>query len=657
MRIYLALAWKELHELRWFWYAGMALMVVLPLTAELYEVFGFAGRARLLVNVTLALGAAFAVFTAVAATCRDLGAGVETFWRSRPISVATYVGVKFASGLLIVLSVAVAAIVFQHLLTMALTFGPGRGDQTWAEPLNAMAVQAPVMTAMYAVAFLLGAAIGQAVPAVFLALLAGLMLYFVPVLLPPLAYMDVFEALRHHGRRPQLSPQLGELAGTLLAIAGVAAVLAWLALERQVRIAVNAHVLGWTVAVLLLVMMSVAAMQIGSNLTPERVVPVTAERNEVVLEMITDGQRGIVATVGAGQINTQSRRELPDHAHVRVDIRGRILRSIDMNAKPAASEGVGIDRGWHRRTIPLFWTPSRPQRVTVPLVFSMTEYPEAEIVFPDGLPVGHRLLGLGAFDLIRESSDALVRATSFQRLFDTPYVFNVDVFQRDNRAMVFTPGYFPHNEDGTHHPARLMELAINPDHDLTSLRSLEWPARELSQRRSSIWRALLNDEGAFQLLDVPEWDMAERLWLTLKVAGWDMPTITFDEHHLLRFTHGQGVEVLRYSPVARRDINDQTGANGDMVRFERVGHRPPTPLERITGGHPLASLVHDDLLFVIVHEPQPGMIVFDLREPEQPRKLGHYAAPGELFMSLVATPDGKVILAGRDLHIFDPADW
>ena len=603
MKPMVSLLWKELHELRWFWYAGMALMVLLPLTAELYEVFGFPGTAQLLVTITLGLGAALAVLVAVATVCRDLDPRLEAFWRSRPISTGAYVGVKLVAGLAVVLSVAVAAILLQHLLALLLTFGPARGSLT--TPVNALLVQAAVMTAVYALAFAIAAATAQAVPATFLALLAVLLVYFVPVLVPPLAFMNVLDALREPG--PVLP-----LLTAMLVLAGLAAAAAWQAIDRQMRVAINVKSLGWTLAVILLLMVSVATMQVGSNLTPERIVGLTPTGEHAATSLVTDGRHGAATMVDAPGLAEAFEAGWRYRG-------GSAVAWIDLEGDPAA-------RPWgimHHAADPV-WLAQHPTLVSYIHAFHSLRFTTVDLEAKNDTWVVRQ----------REPVDLLG--------VDPPRISRIT--QHDDTLLIFSQGSTREEQ-----PAQLWQFQIEPDHSLELIEHWQWaaaPSRLLYGPRTP---QAGRTADMLPILGLSGRDVHERLAITFALAR-ERWLWRLDEHHLVRYADDHGVEILRI---------DASRATGTSVPYQRVGQRRPTPLERMAMGPAVHAQLHGDLLVVLAYEPRPGAVVFDLADPARPRKLGHYGVPGqaEVLATSAATADGRIILAGRRLHIFNTLQW
>lgn len=88
--------------------------------------------------------------------------------------------------------------------------------------------------------------------------------------------------------------------------------------------------------------------------------------------------------------------------------------------------------------------------------------------------------------------------------------------------------------------------------------------------------------------------------------------------------------------------------------LETSGQRDPSPLERLVGFQPYQITMRGGLVYVLDGVSMfGGLTVYDVRDPERIRRVGHYAAPGEDFYALSLTPEGKVLVGGRSLHIVE----
>jgi hypothetical protein len=65
-------------------------------------------------------------------------------------------------------------------------------------------------------------------------------------------------------------------------------------------------------------------------------------------------------------------------------------------------------------------------------------------------------------------------------------------------------------------------------------------------------------------------------------------------------------------------------------------------------------LVRDGLAYVLGNFDFGGLSVYDVRRPQQIRRIGHYAAPNELLRAIAPLPDGNILVGGNKLHIVAP---
>jgi hypothetical protein len=63
--------------------------------------------------------------------------------------------------------------------------------------------------------------------------------------------------------------------------------------------------------------------------------------------------------------------------------------------------------------------------------------------------------------------------------------------------------------------------------------------------------------------------------------------------------------------------------------------------------------VRDGLAYVVGLGPG-GLAVYDVSQPQQIRRVGHYAAPNERLQVIVPLLDGNILVGGNKLHIVAP---
>ena len=84
--------------------------------------------------------------------------------------------------------------------------------------------------------------------------------------------------------------------------------------------------------------------------------------------------------------------------------------------------------------------------------------------------------------------------------------------------------------------------------------------------------------------------------------------------------------------------------------FQKIARLHATPLELIVLNWPQRMILRDGLAYVLAG----GLYVYDVRDPEQPKRAGHYASPSESLLAISLLPDGRVLAAGQKIHILDP---
>ena len=49
-----------------------------------------------------------------------------------------------------------------------------------------------------------------------------------------------------------------------------------------------------------------------------------------------------------------------------------------------------------------------------------------------------------------------------------------------------------------------------------------------------------------------------------------------------------------------------------------------------------------------------GVTVYDIRQPQQIRRVSHYAVPNKWLQTIAPLPDGNILVGGNKLHIVAP---
>jgi hypothetical protein len=146
------------------------------------------------------------------------------------------------------------------------------------------------------------------------------------------------------------------------------------------------------------------------------------------------------------------------------------------------------------------------------------------------------------------------------------------------------------------------------------------------------------DEREFRLL-FPELESTEeRIERTIELGwSWSMAS----EGDILVSTEGYALKTYRLKSLEQADI----------AIFEQTGRRAATPLEQLIEMRPRQLSLRDGFCYALYYD---GLSVFDVRNPANIKRAGHYKAPEEWFSAMSLLPDGNVLLCGRSLHVVAP---
>ncbi len=253
--------WIAWRETRFLVYASLTVFVLLPFALDfLYtptdapEVWLYAGR---LVN--LLGGGTLAVIIGVALACPDLQTRLHTFWRSRPIPLLSLLWAKFCVGLLIAsiiptTSLLVDSIAFSTLYPESLRWSPAEYSYT-------LIFHTPVLMLIYSIAFLMGCLMRKPVEAALFSAAGGVIIYFLPLIYPPIEWLSVLRVYRILSITDPLS-----FAAVMAIGSGFAFTLAYHTLRWNFLFHLDQKAIGWGLALVAILLLATGSYQLGSNL-------------------------------------------------------------------------------------------------------------------------------------------------------------------------------------------------------------------------------------------------------------------------------------------------------------------------------------------------------------------------------------------------------
>ncbi len=582
-----SLLWKEWRTAQAYLWIGLGLFLGLPAIGGLQAMFQTTHRFALSTSPwVLSLGGVLAVLAAVGVTTPDLRPKVADFWRSRPIGVGPWLAAKYAVALAAVLVACTVPLAAE----MAFDF---RGDV--ADP--AYLIFLPFFwTAAFSLAFAAACLIDRPAHAAVLGLAGLLLVYLVPVVVPPLHWMSVtnlgdggslFDSAGH-GRWDLWTAEL-KFTGGMLALSAAAVAAAFVGVRRGWRVESGRRLLYGLVAAALLLLFASAAFQLGTNLPVLQRVELPA--NEHVRNVVVDGDHGYV-------LSQDWDRSRPVHNEA-----GwlQFCRSADLTPSglvlgppEQVSDDVAASLG------PQGWSaPSRGgyayrnSSVAVPGRDDVVDQQLRVVAVRPGYPV--RTLPLWRPTAIASGAELFVWG-------DRLYAFG------NYRLVVFditTPG----------------------------------EPRQVSDERFEGYGFRLRigaGPATFRcrLIPLPGVPAAGRAAATL--APWG-----FDGHLLCVWSKEDPDTLVGYR---------LSGLDDDTATFERVGQYRPTLLQRLvnrTAG--TTASPGNGLVYVMGYSGSQtfsaGVTVLDASGPRPMRPVGHFAAPAAWFVDPL--PDGRAVVGGE----------
>jgi hypothetical protein len=250
-----ALAWKEWRETWIFLVIGLGVFLGLPVIAAVEARWQYSRRFEIsTVPWVVAFGAVLAVFVAVGATCRDFNEALEGFWRSRPVGVTRWLIIKFGVGVAVVVIACGIPLVAEALV------GAAPRVTGWDEvrSVNDEVASCLLILPSFSLGFLAGCLVRRAAHAAILALAGVLLIYLLPVVLPPLNWLSAANLDRAQSGWPYVGGVLGLTAAAFL----LALIAAW----RGWQVESGQRMLYWTIGLSIVIAVWSAGYQLGTNM-------------------------------------------------------------------------------------------------------------------------------------------------------------------------------------------------------------------------------------------------------------------------------------------------------------------------------------------------------------------------------------------------------
>jgi hypothetical protein len=479
------------------------------------------------------------------------------------------------------------------------------------DPYSSTSVEMSLLTChsftlvlIYSVSFLLGCLVRHTANAGILSIGALLLIYFLPVVLGPLEWLGVYDIMMEMHRQQLVEYGLHYtvfVVGMLLG-SGVAVFLSVLVVKHNWRLRSDQRLMCWSITAVVLILFGSAAFQVGSNMSCEQkiVLPGTSPRgSKSVHSIAADGNKAVVLF-----------SEGPEEGSLR-DRRYFLVKLDLSDGTEVVDEPITVGTGGNFSQV--MWCSELGQKAFL-------------LVEASGLPRGK--VSVWTVLLDSQGQDAGARRLDLSSYFRDTHAYDpVRAVLKDGRIYV-SKG------------KKLVVVSVeNPD----AARVLE--ARSIDQA------FVVGDRKgrlSVRMIAAPGLEVSERLVVSLLLSGQYGPLAGVAGNIMVTVGRdGLGLTVRTYRLL---EIDD----DGETATFELMGQREPIALERFLGGLFLPGnlMVKDGFAYCV---QRSGMTVYDLWDPERPRRVGHYAA-GEQFRPITTLSDGRVLVGGANLHILAPPD-
>jgi len=635
-----ALLWKEWKEQRWFLMAGGIIFFIIPVLVIAFHLWisshhkGNAHRPILeilwsLVNefgagYAIAFGGVFAVFLGVGVACRDLPDSLQNFWRSRPIGLTRWLWTKYVCGLLVLL------VSCSLLLVLGLILRPGTNEADYRDfgVYAALDYHSFTLILLYSVAFLIGVLVRHTAQAAILALGAGLVVYFLPMILPPLAWLSVFNHLMEIPRHTWYLPAFVPFALTCLALSVLAVGFAQWALARNKTLPMDWKLLFWSFGGVAVILFATSSYQLGSNL-PCRIQSLNKpeEYRQYVDDLSFDGHQELLLISQWQQGDERARK---------------VLQKINLSqANPLVGPTVPVAEGNlpnHRCSMALrvFVSPRDPDRAYVIRAIGQLERND---VITETL----------TFDTLRLNDTGTV--TVLHSLALPPDLWRY--YYNQFTAVRYKDNLYLYNY------ASLVIISLQNPEQPKITNTLETRIYNGQTRqpgltigyygaKSGYNPVTRRNENRLTFNSVPFPDLTPREQLDLTVRLVNRPgsvhMYALENDLLGSFNDDLNKRTVRIHRLEKM-------GNG-IATFIQIGEMNPTPLERIwtfAYGSPWVqqAAIKDGLAYALDND---SLTVYDLRDPTCPRRTGHFAAAHAL-KAFAFLPDHQLALGGRALYI------
>ncbi len=595
--------WKEIRQNLRLGLAAIGVFVGVTFLFALIE--GIRGNGEWYNNddsfgVFLLGGPILAVLVGVCAMGREQGA-IERFWRSRPVNLRRWLLIKYLTGLAVIGLACWLPVLIQM-------WGKLRTESVRriTEDAATLLVYSFILMLIYSESFVLGQCVRKMLHAAILAVSIMAMIFLIPLVVAPLNWLSVETTQRatdHSLNASSFVPFAGTMTAMSIALVCVAGVL----LKRNIQIELGGRTLGWSIVVILLVLIAGVAFPMGTNLPAQQIIPLAAGQNNRISSMKADGNDVLVLLSSIPERRSSRERK---HGLVHVHI-GEETSSVDKPiwfVDPKQEQGVSYQAG------PFMWS-GRASSVAYAIV---TRSALEQNTVKQQL---HMLYTI-AFD--RGQDDPVVHRVELDPLLREDERWLAACLYRNDLYVCC------HGSSG----AQLLTFSLADPRAPSLVRNEDLPDRigRLSSPSSN---------PHVLLLAIPDANGLDRLNITHELAP-ELWTPAGDDRVLASVGNPDGLGM-------QLELFETQQTQDGVMSLRSVSHRRTPTIERFFGLS-FGSLYHSAPF--VYQLSDAGVTVYDITSSNQIRRIGHYAA-GYGFSGIVSLPNNRVVLAGQELHVLD----
>ena len=660
---------KEFSQAKWPIYVGLLSLLVLPVMSAISSINSWIRHwhihdsyyslgSGVLWSTYVVLGMFYAVILAVALVSQDMrDDDAPDAWELLPIKTVRFFITKFFTGLSILLIFALGILFLDTVIKEAVSpLHPSVQFQR-IQAVNLtdtvrIIIFVLIIQSIYALVFCINTLVRQVVPAVMLSAVLILLIFCGPLLVPQLDALNIWrymgvtlvwcfdDAQKIHFFNQAQRFDLNVFGLHILAIRGlvwfllfqfiivlICGVGSLLILNRRWALKLDAYKLAWFFVSVGLMLLVIATLQVGNNLTPEKITNLS-DGKTAVYQIILDGDQGVALTWETDSVFSKNKKQM-------------MLRRIDLSQDIKLADHPAYPTGRHSHSLfldtqTIAWSSKQPETaylIQVDEEWKWKPYQtwETKSVWlqcvrfdQEGKPKAGQKIDLTG---LRKDSIDQFKAIPGLYLKDQTLWLTYQQFQPKNIWKI-----------------RSYDVS-DPDH-IKLIGSYDI---------DGYWGGFQNMSGGSTgfsgTFSVP------------KIQGlssdmlWELRSVFFERDMCMLNDRVIKFERNSIQMYQRDEQWNKDHPNPSYVQFKGVSVRKRTPVERLIDAHHQNRMIKGDYLYVLINSPQSGVMVFDISDPVQIRKVGYYYAPGEKLSAMIDMPGQQIGLAGYKLHILNPQTW